>query len=145
MVYAHGRFFIGFIRESKISYGIIDPAYSDDVRIPKNLIGVVFRIEQGAFLAFYISAKKSVSGKIGFIGKVKGNMVDALYLVASEYLENNNTWEGRKIVQMGLDSVVGLSNANKFEYIKIIERKIVNEEIIVSDSEYAFDLFKSKL
>ncbi|WLN24046.1 MULTISPECIES: BMP family ABC transporter substrate-binding protein [Borreliella] len=47
---------------------------------------------------------------------------------------------------MGLrNGVVGLSNVNKFEYIKVIERKIVNEEIIVSDSEYAFDLFKSKL
>ncbi len=47
---------------------------------------------------------------------------------------------------MGLrDGVVGLFNANKFEYTKILERKIVNEEIIVSDSEYAFDLFRSKL
>ncbi len=133
------------LENPKISYGIIDPVYSDDVQIPKNLIGVVFRIEQGAFLAFYIAAKKSVSGKIGFIGRVKGDIVDALYLVASEYLKNNNTWEGGKIIQMGLDGVVGLSNANKFEYIKIIERKIVNEEIIVPDSEYAFDLFKSKL
>ncbi|WP_325064250.1 BMP family ABC transporter substrate-binding protein [Borreliella bavariensis] len=73
-------------------------------------------------------------------------MVDVLYLVASEYLKNNNTWEGGKIIQMGLrDGVVGLFNANKFEYTKILERKIVNEEIIVSDSEYAFDLFRSKL
>ncbi|WP_325064380.1 BMP family ABC transporter substrate-binding protein [Borreliella bavariensis] len=112
----------------------------------KNLIGVVFRIEQGVFLAGYISAKKSVSGKIGFIGGVKGGIVDVLYLVAIEYLKNNNTWEGEKIIQMGLrDGVVGLSNANKFKYTKILERKIVNEEIIVSDSEYAFDLFKSKL
>ncbi len=109
------------------------------------MIGVLFKIEQGAFLAFYIAAKKSFFGKIGFIGGVKGDIVDALYLVASEYLKNNNTWEGGKIIQMGIDGVFGLSNANKFEYIKIIERKIVNEEIIVSDSEYAFDLFKSKL
>ncbi|WP_236842474.1 BMP family ABC transporter substrate-binding protein, partial [Borreliella valaisiana] len=77
-----------------------------------------------------------------FITSVIKNVGDALYLVTSEYLKNNNTWEGGKIIQMGLrDGVVGLSNANKFEYIKVIERKIVNEEIIVSDSEYAFDLF----
>ncbi|WP_327785863.1 hypothetical protein [Borreliella garinii] len=31
--------------------------------MPKNLIGVVFRIEQGAFLAFYIAAKKAFLGK----------------------------------------------------------------------------------
>nr|WP_308445715.1 BMP family ABC transporter substrate-binding protein [Borreliella garinii] len=51
------------LENPKISYGIIDPAYIDDVRISKNLIGVVFRIEQGAFLAFYIAAKKAFLGK----------------------------------------------------------------------------------
>nr|WP_326491300.1 BMP family ABC transporter substrate-binding protein [Borreliella garinii] len=51
------------LENSKISYGITDPIYSGDVRIPKNLIGVVFRIEQGAFLAFYIAAKKAFLGK----------------------------------------------------------------------------------
>ncbi len=51
------------LENSKISYGITDPIYSDDVLIPKNLIGVVFRIEQGAFLAFYIAAKKAFLGK----------------------------------------------------------------------------------
>ncbi len=72
------------LENPKISYGIIDPAYSDDVRIlKKNLIGVVFRIEQGAFLAGYITTKKSVSGKIDFIGGVKGGIADVLYLVAS--------------------------------------------------------------
>nr|WP_267505824.1 nucleoside ABC transporter substrate-binding protein BmpB [Borreliella garinii] len=227
------------LENPKISYGIIDPVYSDDVQIPKNLIGVVFRIEQGAFLAGYIAAKKSISGKIGFIGGVKGDIVDAfrygyeagakyadkgieivseysnsfsdvnigraiankmyakgidiihfaaglsgigvieaakelgdgyyvigadqdqshlaprnfitsviknvgdaLYLVTSEYLKNNNTWEGGKIIQMGLrDGVVGLSNANKFEYIKVIERKIVNEEIIVPYNHEGYEIF----
>ncbi|WLN24047.1 MULTISPECIES: hypothetical protein [Borreliella] len=45
-----------------------------------------------------MQAKKSVSEKIGFIGGVKGGIVDVLYLVASEYNKNNNTWEGGKII-----------------------------------------------
>ncbi|WNY68592.1 nucleoside ABC transporter substrate-binding protein BmpB [Borreliella lusitaniae] len=222
-----------------ISYGIIDPIYGDDVQIPKNLIGVVFRIEQGAFLAGYIAAKKSVSGKIGFIGGVKGDIIDAfrygyeagakyanknieilseysnsfsdvnigravankmyskgidiihfaaglagvgvieaakelgdgyyvigadqdqshlapknfitsviknigdaLYLLTSEYIKNNNTWEGGKIFQMGLrDGVVGLSNANQFEYIKVLESKIINKEIIVPYNQEGYEIF----
>lgn len=223
----------------KISYGIIDPIYGDDVQIPKNLIAVVFRVEQGAFLAGYIAAKKSFSGKIGFIGGVKGNIVDAfrygyeagakyankdiqiiseysnsfsdvdigrviaskmyskgidvihfaaglagvgvieaakklgdgyyvigadqdqshlapknfitsviknvgdaLYLITSECIKNNNVWEGGKVVQMGLrDGVVGLSNANEFEYIKVLERKIINKEIIVPCNQEGYKIF----
>ncbi len=227
------------LENPKISYGIIDPLYSDDVQIPKNLIGVVFRIEQGAFLAGYIAAKKSVSGKIGFIGGLKGDIVDAfrygyeagakyankgieivseysnsfsdvdigkimankmyskgidiihfaaglagigvieaakelgdgyyvigsdqdqsylapknfitsviknvgdaLYLITSEYLKNNNAWEGGKIVKMGLrDGVVGLSNANEFEYIKVLKSKIINKEIVVPYNQEGYEIF----
>ncbi|SCW31080.1 nucleoside-binding protein [Borreliella japonica] len=233
------------LENPKISYGIIDPVYRDrdDVQIPKNLIGVVFNIEQGAFLAGYIAAKKSVSGKIGFIGGVKGDIVDAfrygyeagakyankgieiaseysnsfsdidigrvmankmyskgidiihfaaglagvgvvevakelgdgyyvigadqdqshlapknfitsvvknvgyaLYLITSEYIKNNNVWEGGKIIQMGLrDGVVGLSNANEFEYIKVLERKIINKEIIVPSNQEEYEIFIKQL
>ncbi|AJA90203.1 membrane protein [Borreliella chilensis] len=227
------------LENPKISYGIIDPVYSGDVRIPKNLIAVVFRIEQGAFLAGYIAAKKSVSGKIGFIGGVKGDIVDAfrygyeagakyankgieivseysnsftdigigrvmadkmysqgvdiihfaagltgvgvieaakglgdgyyvigadqdqshlapknfitsviknigdaLYLITSEYLENNSVWEGGRVVQMGLrEGVVGLSNADEFEYIRVLERKIINKEIVVPYNQEGYEIF----
>ncbi|WP_151060043.1 nucleoside ABC transporter substrate-binding protein BmpB [Borreliella turdi] len=227
------------LENPEIRYGIIDPIYGDDVQIPKNLIGVVFKIEQGAFLAGYIAAKKSSSGKIGFIGGVKSGVVDAfrygyeagakyankgitiiseytnsfsdvnigrimankmyskgidiihfaaglsgfgvieaakklgdgyyligadqdqshlapknfitsviknvgdaLYLVTSEYLKNNNVWEGGKIIQMGLrDGVVGLSNANEFEYIKVLENKIISKEIIVPFNQEGYEIF----
>ncbi|MGF7101787.1 nucleoside ABC transporter substrate-binding protein BmpB [Borreliella kurtenbachii] len=223
----------------KISYGIIDPIYGDDVQIPKNLIAVVFRVEEGAFLAGYVAAKKSFSGKIGFIGGVKGSIVDAfrygyeagakyanknieimseysnsfsdvdigrviankmyskgidvihfaaglaglgvieaakklgdgyyvigadqdqshlapknfitsviknvgdaLYLITSEYIKNNNVWEGGKVIQMGLrDGIVGLSNANEFEYIKVLERKIIDKEIIVPCNQEGYEIF----
>ncbi|EOA80186.1 nucleoside ABC transporter substrate-binding protein BmpB [Borreliella burgdorferi] len=223
----------------KISYGIIDPIYGDDVQIPENLIAVVFRVEQGAFLAGYIAAKKSFSGKIGFIGGMKGNIVDAfrygyesgakyankdieiiseysnsfsdvdigraiaskmyskgidvihfaaglagigvieaaknlgdgyyvigadqdqsylapknfitsviknigdaLYLITGEYIKNNNVWEGGKVVQMGLrDGVIGLPNVNEFEYIKVLERKIINKEIIVPCNQEEYEIF----
>ncbi|WKC90767.1 nucleoside ABC transporter substrate-binding protein BmpB [Borreliella carolinensis] len=223
----------------EISYGIIDPIYVDDVHIPKNLTAVVFRVEQGAFLAGYIAAKKSFSGKIGFIGGVKGSIVDAfrygyeagakyanknieimseysnsfsdvdigrviasnmyskgidvihfaaglaglgvieaakklgdgyyvigadqdqshlapknfitsviknvgdaLYLITSEYIKDNNVWEGGKVIQMGLrDGVVGLSNANEFEYIRVLERKIIDKEIVVPCNQEGYEIF----
>ncbi|WNY60180.1 nucleoside ABC transporter substrate-binding protein BmpB [Borreliella bissettiae] len=223
----------------EISYGIIDPIYVDDVHIPKNLTAVVFRVEQGAFLAGYIAAKKSFSGKIGFIGGVKGSIVDAfrygyeagakyanknieimseysnsfsdvdigrviasnmyskgidvihfaaglaglgvieaakklgdgyyvigadqdqshlapknfitsviknvgdaLYLITSGYIKDNNVWEGGKVIQMGLrDGVVGLSNANEFEYIRVLERKIIDKEIVVPCNQEGYEIF----
>ena len=50
----------------KQKYAIID--YSYGAKTPKNVIGVMFKAEEGAFLAGYIAAKMSKSGTIGFIG-----------------------------------------------------------------------------
>lgn len=50
----------------KQKYAIIDYSYGD--KTPKNVVGVMFKAEEGAFLAGYIAAKMSKSGTIGFIG-----------------------------------------------------------------------------
>ncbi len=50
----------------KQKYAIID--YSYGAKTPANVIGVMFKAEEGAFLAGYISAKMSKSGNVGFIG-----------------------------------------------------------------------------
>lgn len=47
-------------------YAIID--YSYGTKTPKNVIGVMFKAEEGAFLAGYIAAKMSKTGTLGFIG-----------------------------------------------------------------------------
>lgn len=50
----------------KQKYAIIDYSYGD--KTPPNVVGVMFKAEEGAFLAGYISAKMSKSGTLGFIG-----------------------------------------------------------------------------
>lgn len=50
----------------KQKYAIID--YSYGAKTPANVVGVMFKVEEGAFLAGYIAAKMSKTGTIGFIG-----------------------------------------------------------------------------
>jgi basic membrane protein A len=50
----------------KQKYGIIDYSFGD--KTPPNVIGVMFKAEEGAFLAGYIAAKMSKTNTIGFIG-----------------------------------------------------------------------------
>lgn len=50
----------------KQKYAIIDYTYG--AQTPPNVIGVMFKVEEGAFLAGYIAAKMSKTGTIGFIG-----------------------------------------------------------------------------
>ncbi|MBC7538624.1 MAG: BMP family ABC transporter substrate-binding protein [Bacteriovorax sp.] len=50
----------------KQKYAIID--YSFGEKTPPNVMGVMFKAEEGAFLAGYIAAKMSKTNTIGFIG-----------------------------------------------------------------------------
>lgn len=50
----------------KQKYGIIDYSFGD--KTPPNVLGVMFKAEEGAFLAGYISAKMSKTNTLGFIG-----------------------------------------------------------------------------
>ncbi len=50
----------------KQKYAIIDYSFGDNT--PPNVIGVMFKAEEGAFLAGYISAKMSKTNTVGFIG-----------------------------------------------------------------------------
>ena len=50
----------------KQKYAIIDYSYGN--KTPPNVVGVMFKAEEGAFLAGYISAKMSKTGTLGFIG-----------------------------------------------------------------------------
>ncbi len=47
-------------------YGIIDYSYGD--KTPKNVICVMFKAEEGAFLAGFVASKKSKTQTLGFIG-----------------------------------------------------------------------------
>ncbi|APJ09100.1 nucleoside ABC transporter substrate-binding protein BmpA [Borreliella afzelii] len=64
------------LQNSEMKYAIIDPVYSNEP-IPANLVGMTFRAQEGAFLTGYIAAKVSKTGKIGFLGGIEGDIVDA--------------------------------------------------------------------
>ncbi|WKC88056.1 nucleoside ABC transporter substrate-binding protein BmpA [Borreliella japonica] len=64
------------LQNSEMKYAIIDPVYSNEP-IPANLVGMTFRAQEGAFLAGYIAAKVSKTGKIGFLGGIEGEIVDS--------------------------------------------------------------------
>jgi basic membrane protein A len=59
----------------KQKYAIIDYSFGD--KTPSNVLGVLFRAEEGAFLAGYIAAKTSSTGKLGFIGGMDVPIINA--------------------------------------------------------------------
>ncbi|AWG42764.1 BMP family ABC transporter substrate-binding protein [Candidatus Borreliella tachyglossi] len=62
---------------SDVNYAIIEGSYAEDSELPKNLVNVNFRSEEGAFLAGYIAAKTSKTGKIGFLGGIEGVVINS--------------------------------------------------------------------
>ncbi|WNY65841.1 nucleoside ABC transporter substrate-binding protein BmpA [Borreliella andersonii] len=64
------------LQNSDMKYAIVDPVYSSDT-IPANLVGMTFRAQEGAFLTGYIASKLSKTGKIGFLGGIESEIVDA--------------------------------------------------------------------
>ena len=59
----------------KQKYAIIDYSYGD--KTPSNVVGVMFKAEEGAFLAGYIAAKMSKTNSIGFIGGMSVPIIHA--------------------------------------------------------------------
>lgn len=59
----------------KQKYAIIDYSYGD--KTPPNVIGVMFKAEEGAFLAGYLSAKMTKSNNLGFIGGMSVPIIHA--------------------------------------------------------------------
>ncbi|AYE36953.1 BMP family ABC transporter substrate-binding protein (plasmid) [Borrelia turcica IST7] len=60
-----------------VNYAVIDAIYDKDVLMPPNLAAITFRTEECAFLVGYIAARKTKTGKIGFVGGIKGDIVDS--------------------------------------------------------------------
>ena len=59
----------------KQKYAIIDYSYGD--KTPPNVVGVMFKAEEGAFLAGYIAAKMSKTHTVGFIGGMSVPIIQA--------------------------------------------------------------------
>lgn len=56
------------------TYAIVDYAYGTDG--PKNVVGVVFKAQEPSFLVGYIAAKTTITNKVGFVGGMKGDVID---------------------------------------------------------------------
>lgn len=72
----------------KQKYAIID--YSYGTNTPKNVVGVMFKAEEGAFLAGYIAAKSSQSKVIGFIGGMSVPIIHAFqygFIAGAKYAD----------------------------------------------------------
>lgn len=76
----------------KQKYAIIDYSYGSQT--PANVVGVMFKAEEGAFLAGYIAAKMSKTNTIGFIGGMAVPIIHAFqygYKAGAKYANKNTT------------------------------------------------------
>ncbi|WKC88058.1 nucleoside ABC transporter substrate-binding protein BmpD [Borreliella japonica] len=74
-----------------INYAIMEGVYNE-IQIPKNLLNINFRSEEAAFLAGYFASKASKTGKIGFIGGVRGKVLESFmygYEAGAKYANSN--------------------------------------------------------
>ncbi|AAX16893.1 BMP family lipoprotein [Borrelia hermsii] len=98
-----------------INYGVIDVIYEDNVSLPDNLLGLSFKVEEASFLAGYLAAKTSKTGKIGFIGGMNGVVVNSFkcgYEAGAKYA-NKNIELNSQYVGSFSDLSLGRSMASK--------------------------------
>ena len=62
-------------RNPKQRYAIIDYSFGD--KTPPNVVGVLFRAEEGAFLAGYIAGKMTKTNVVGFVGGMNVPIIHA--------------------------------------------------------------------
>lgn len=56
------------------NFAIVDYAFADD--IANNVTGIVFRAQEGAFLAGYVAGMTTKTNKVGFVGGMKNVIID---------------------------------------------------------------------
>ncbi|MCR5595778.1 MAG: BMP family ABC transporter substrate-binding protein [Lachnospiraceae bacterium] len=74
----------------EISFAIIDNYFEDT---PDNMTGVMFRAEESSFLVGYIAACVSETGKIGFVGGMKNEVIEQFrygYMAGAYYADKEN-------------------------------------------------------
>lgn len=87
------------------NYAIVDFSYGDDT--PANLVGVVFKAQEPSFLVGYIAAKSTKTNKVGFVGGIKGDVIDQF-----EYGYRAGVAYAAK--ELGKDIAVEVQYANSF-------------------------------
>lgn len=85
-------------------FAIVDASITN---APKNITCVVFRAQESSFLVGYIAALKTKSNRVGFVGGVKGNVIDQF-----EYGYRAGVAYGAK--ELGKNITVDVQYANSF-------------------------------
>jgi len=97
----------------KQKYAIIDYSYED--KTPKNVIGVMFKAEEGAFLAGYIAGKMTKTNSIGFIGGMSVPIIHSFQygFKAGAKLANKNIVIHEQYAESFTDAAKGKAIANQ--------------------------------
>ncbi|MTI69557.1 MAG: BMP family ABC transporter substrate-binding protein [Firmicutes bacterium] len=93
-------------------YAIIDFAYGEET--PENVVGVVFKAEQPSFLVGYIAAKMTKTEKVGFVGGMRGEVIDGFdygYHAGVKYA-NSDVEVIRQYAESFTDAAKGKAIAN---------------------------------
>lgn len=88
------------------NFAIIDNAYENPETLP-NVTGVVFKAEQPSFLVGYIAGHTTKTNKVGFVGGIKGVVIDQF-----EYGYRAGVLEAAK--ELGKDIEVDIQYADSF-------------------------------
>jgi len=100
-----------------VSFTIVDYAYPDPFGVPEGVVGnsecipnvqgQVFKTDQAAFLAGYLAAGMTQSGKIGYFGGAKIPTVTIFGVGFQAGMEHYNEVHGTSVELIGWDSATG--------------------------------------
>jgi basic membrane protein A len=122
LVIASGFFLGGDLAKTAAQYpdvkfSIVDYAYPDPFGVPEgivgnaecipNVMGQVFKTDQAAFLAGYVSAGMSKTGKIGYFGGAKIPTVTIFGVGFQAGMEHYNKVHGTSVQLIGWDNATG--------------------------------------
>jgi basic membrane protein A len=122
LVFASGFFLGGDLAKvaaqyPDINFTIVDYAYPDPFGVPEgivghaecipNVMGQVFKTDQAAFLAGYLAAGMSKTGKIGYFGGMKIPTVTYFGVGYQLGMEHYNQVHGTSVELIGWDNATG--------------------------------------
>lgn len=100
-----------------VSYTIVDYAYPDPVGVPEDLVGYdecipnvqgqIFKTDQAAFLAGYLAAGMTETGKLGYFGGAKIPTVTIFGVGFQEGMKYYNEVHGTDVELVGWDNETG--------------------------------------
>ena len=97
-------------KNKKVDYAIVDFAYSDESgknTAPANVKGLVFDTKSASYLAGYLAAAKSESGKVGTFGGLPIPTVTDFMEGFRQGIEAYNAEEGKEVELLGWDGKDG--------------------------------------